>query len=49
MAYKGKIFEAVILTPCWHYTQVFAVSKVTGMNTENKICLPNKEYTSVHW
>ena len=43
---KGKIFEAVTLTLHTHYIHVSTVSKV--INTENKICLPNKGYTSGH-
>ena len=31
-----------------HYTYVCTVSQINGMNTENNICLPNKEYISGH-
>ena len=48
MAYKCKIFEAVKLILPEHYTHVCTVSKVIGINTENEICLPNKQYISVH-
>ena len=48
MAYKCKIFEAANLTPNGYYTYDCTVSKVIGINTENKICLKNKEYISVH-
>ena len=48
MAYKSKLFEAVKLTLHGHYTHVCTVSKVIGINTENKICLPNKEYIHGH-
>ena len=48
MANKCKLFEAVNLTLHGHYTHVCTVSKVVVINTENKICLPNKEYKNVH-
>ena len=49
MAYKCKQFKTVNLTCYGHYTHVCRVSRVIGINTENKICLPNKEYISGHW
>ena len=48
MAYKCKIFEAVNLTLNGHYKHVYTVSKVIGINIENKICLPNQEYISLY-
>ena len=44
---KCKIFVAVNLSH-GHYTQVCTVSTFIDINTENKICLPKKEYISVH-
>ena len=43
-AYKYKIYEAVNLTLHGYDTLVCTVSKIIGINTENKICLPSKEY-----
>ena len=37
MAYKCKILEAVNLTLQGHYTYVCIISKVIGINVENKI------------
>ena len=37
MAYKYKTFEAVNLAFHGHYTHVCTVSKVVGINTENKM------------
>ena len=48
MAFKCKIFEAVNLALHGHDIHVCTVSKVIGINTENKICLPNKEYLSFY-
>ena len=49
MAYKYEIFEAVNLTLHGHYTHLCTVSKVTGINTENKMCLANnKTIQEVH-
>ena len=50
MAYKNKLFECQFNTS-WalvFYTDTFMciVSKVIGINTENKICLSKKEYIS---
>ena len=42
VAYKCKRFEAVNFTLHGHYTYMCIVSKVIGINTEKKICLPNK-------
>ena len=42
MAYKRKIFKAVNLTLHVQYTYACRVYKVTGINTEIKICLPKK-------
>ena len=33
----------------WTFTDVFGVLKAIGINAENKMCLPNKEYISGHW
>ena len=43
MAYKCEIFDAVNLTFHGHYMHVCTVSKVIGIDTENKICLPSRE------
>ena len=48
MAYKCKTFEAVNLMLHVHYIRVSTVAKAIGTNTENKICLPKKEYIDVH-
>ena len=48
MAYKCKIFEAVNLTLHGYYTYMCTISKIIGINTENQICLPNKEYLTGH-
>ena len=48
MAYKCNIFLTVNLTFHGCYTYMCTVSIVIGINTENKIYLPNKEYTTVH-
>ena len=46
MTYKCKIFDAFNLT--WVlYTGMCTVSKVIGINIENKICLPNKQYINI--
>ena len=52
MAYKCEIFEAVSLTLHGHYilyiyTCVYS-SKVIGIKSANKRCLPSKEYISGH-
>ena len=48
MAYKCKIVRLSMYHFNGHYTHVCTVSKVLDMNTENKICLANKKYISVH-
>ena len=44
MAYKSEILQGVNLTLQEHNIPVCTVDKVIGINTENKICLPNKGY-----
>ena len=46
--YECKIFEAVNLALYGQCIHVCTVSKVTGINTENNICLPSKKYISGH-
>ena len=48
MSYKCKIFEASYLALDGHYTHICTVSRVIGIKTESRICVPNKEYISVH-
>ena len=48
VTYTFKIFEAVNLTLHMHDAHVCTVFKVIGINTENKIFLPNKEYISIY-
>ena len=47
MAYKYNVLDNVNLTLHGHYTHVY-ISKVFGINAENKICLPGKEYLTSH-
>ena len=47
MAYKYKYLR--LSTSCFiGITHICTVSKGIGINIENKICLPGKEYISVH-
>ena len=48
IAYKSKLSEVANLILNGQNTHVCIVSKVIFINAENKICLLNKKYVSVH-